>query len=163
MLTALKALHIAALIVWCSGLFALPLLLSKHGPQQTQSHFARLRKLTDSNYRYVMTPAAVVAIAAGSALVFVRSVYEPWMFAKLAAVGLLVCLHTWQGWAVARMGETAGQARLPAVALMTGFAVCLIDAVLVLVLGKPPLPVDLLPDWLMTPRYRPLPVEEPPG
>lgn len=163
MLTALKALHIAALIVWCSGLFALPLLLSRHAPQQTQAHFARLRKLTDANYRFVMTPAAVLAIAAGTALVFLRSVYEPWMLAKLVVVGLLVCLHTWQGWAVARMGETAGQARPPAVALMIGVTVGLIGAVLLLVLGKPPLPVDLLPDWLMAPRYRPLPVDEPPG
>lgn len=163
MLTALKAMHIAALLLWCSGLFALPLMLSKHEPQQTQSHFARLRKLTDYNYRFVMTPAAVIAIAAGTALVFVRSVYEPWMFAKMAAVGLLVCLHTWQGWAVMRMGETAGQARPPGVLLMTGFTVCVIGAVLLLVLGKPPLPADLLPGWLMAPRYRPLPVEEPPG
>jgi protoporphyrinogen IX oxidase len=28
----LKAIHIAMLVVWCAGLFALPLMLARHDP-----------------------------------------------------------------------------------------------------------------------------------
>lgn len=162
MITALKALHIAALVVWCAGLFALPLLLTKHDPQHSQSTYARLRQLTHYSYIAVLTPAAVIAIAAGTALIFLRAVYEPWLFAKLAAVGLLVCLHAWQGLAVIKMGESAGQHQPPGAALMIGLSVVLMSVVLLLVLAKPALPAGLLPDWLMLPRYRPLPVDETP-
>ena len=162
MITALKSLHIAALIVWCAGLFALPLLLTKHDPQHSQSSYARLRKLTDFSFRLVMTPAAVIAIAAGTALVFERAVYVPWMFAKLAAVGLLVALHAWQGVALARMGESAGQHRPPPATLLIVLSIGVMSAVLLLVLAKPTLPASVLPDWLMTPRYRSLPVSATP-
>jgi uncharacterized membrane protein len=37
MVAALKALHLAALILWCAGLLALPLLLARHDPHQPQS------------------------------------------------------------------------------------------------------------------------------
>lgn len=157
MMTALKAVHLSALILWCAGLLALPLLLARHDPQHAQAAYTRLRLLTDASFRLVMTPAAVVAIAAGTALVFVREVYAPWMLAKLAVVGLLVCLHAWEGVAVTRMGETAGQRPPPGAVLPVGLALSLIVAVLVLVLAKPPLPAEALPDWLTEPRYRGLP------
>ena len=33
----LKALHIAALVIWCAGLFALPLMLARHDPALGQA------------------------------------------------------------------------------------------------------------------------------
>ena len=161
--TALKAVHLAALILWCAGLLALPLLLARHDPQQSQSAYARLRLLTDASFRLLMTPAAVVAIVAGAALVFAREVYAPWMLAKLAAVGLLVALHAWLGVAVTRMGESAGQHPAPGAAWPVGMAMALISVVLLLVLGKPALTADRLPGWLNEPRYRALPVGDVPA
>ena len=163
MITALKGLHIAALIVWCAGLFALPLLLGRHDPGLSQAPYARLRQLTDASYRLVMTPAAVIAIAAGTALVFARGVYEPWMAAKLAAVGLLVCLHAWQGLAVVKMGEYAGQRSTPNAALLIVLSIGVMSIVLLLVLAKPAPPPGLLPQWLLRPLYRSLPIEATPS
>ncbi len=162
MITALKALHIVALTVWCAGLFALPLMLTKHDPQQSQTAYARLRELSQFAYTVLLTPAAVIAIAAGTALIFVREVFEPWMFAKLSAVGLLVCLHSWQGALLIKMGETAGQHQPPHPMLMIVLASCVVAVALVLVLAKPTFSAAHFPDWLTVPRDRQLPVDETP-
>jgi protoporphyrinogen IX oxidase len=122
----------------------------------------RLRWLTDSCYRLVMAPAAVMAIGSGTALLLVREIHEPWMAAKLAAVGLLVGLHTWQGRSVTLMGERGDEHRPPPAALLIGLSILTMTAVLLLVLAKPAVPATLLPDWLLEPRYRPLSVEETP-
>lgn len=162
MITALKALHIVALVVWCAGLFALPLMLTKHDPQHSQTAYARLRELSQFAYTALLTPAAVIAIAAGTALIFMRGVFEPWMFAKLAAVGLLVCLHAWQGSSLIKMGETVGQHRPPRARLMIVLAIPIMAIALVLVLAKPSFSTAHFPDWLTAPRDRQLPVDETP-
>lgn len=162
MITALKSLHIVALLVWCAGLLALPLMLARHDPQHSQATYARLREITQFTYIALLTPAAVLAVAAGVALIFVRHVFEPWMFAKLAAVALLVCLHAWQGHLLTQMGETRGERQSPSALLTIMLATPIITAVLVLVLAKPDLPASLLPAWLLSPLGRPLPVPETP-
>jgi len=82
-LTVVKALHIAALILWSAGLIALPLVLGKHEAGEEQADYARLRRITNYGYTRIVTPAAVIAVSAGTALIFLREVFVPWMFAKL--------------------------------------------------------------------------------
>ncbi|MBA3623515.1 MAG: CopD family protein [Methylibium sp.] len=161
-ITAIKALHIVALIVWCAGLLALPLLLTKHDPLHSQTAYARLRELSQFAYTAVVTPAAVITIAAGTALIFMRGVFAPWMFAKLAAVGLLVVLHAWQSFVLIKMGETAGQDRAPHAGLMIVLTIPVMAIVLVLVLARPTFSTACFPDWLTAPRDRQLPVDETP-
>lgn len=162
LILALKALHIAALILWCAGLLALALMLQAHHPRHSQLDFARLRRLTHYSYTRLATPAAVVAIAAGTGLAFARGVFEPWFFLKLAAVGLLVCVHAWLGLAVSKIGETTGLHTPPAAWLVMALALPAMAAALLLVLAKPQLSADALPEALQSPRYRPLPVDETP-
>lgn len=156
-----KAVHIAALVIWCAGLLALPLMLSKHEIGETQSNYGRLRLLTHVTYSYIVTPCAVVAITAGTALIFLRGVFVPWMFAKLVAVGLLVALHTRIGHIVLLMSERRGSYQPRSSAWMVAGSIATIVAVLALVLGKPIIP-GFAPDWLATPRNAQLPVEETP-
>lgn len=159
--TLVKSLHIAALILWCAGLVALPLMLGKHRTDEAQADYARLRLLTHDSYAFIVTPAAVVAIAAGTLLIYLRGVFEPWMFAKLVAVGLLVALHALVGHTVLLMSERRGEYAPPsAVPLITGSIATMI-AVLLLVLAKPVVP-DILPHWLTVPQHRQLPVDETP-
>ncbi|WP_298092008.1 CopD family protein [uncultured Sphingomonas sp.] len=159
--TLVKFLHIAALVIWCAGLFALPLMLGKHEAGEAQSDYARLRLLTHDSYAFIVTPAAVIAIAAGTALLYLRGVFVPWMFAKLVAVGLLVALHCWIGHIVILMSERRGTYTPPSpVPLLVGSSATMI-AVLLLVLGKPVVP-DLVPEWLTKPQNRQLPVDETP-
>jgi uncharacterized membrane protein len=137
-------------------------MLARHDPDQAQASFARLRLVSQYTYIGALTPAAVIAVAAGTALIFLRHVFEPWMFAKLAAVGLLVCLHGWLGHVLVRIGETAGERQPPNAAVMITLAIVIIAAVLLLVLGKPSLSPEVVPGWLSAPLGRSLPLSETP-
>lgn len=160
-LTLVKAAHIAALVLWCAGLVALPLVLGRHDEGEAQADYARLRRITHYGYTRIVTPAAVVAIACGTALIFLRGVFVPWMFAKLVAVGLLVALHALVGHTVVQMSERRGDYVPPSPVPLLGVVMATMIAVLLLVLAKPVIP-DLTPAWLDTPRHRQLPVEETP-
>ena len=156
-----KGLHIAALILWCAGLVALPLVLSKHDVAEEQADYARLRRITHYGYTRIVTPAAVVAIAAGTALIFLRQVFEPWMFAKLVAVGLLVALHALVGHVVVLMSERRGEYAPPSSKPLLAVVLATMTVVLALVLAKPVIP-DLTPAWLDGPQNRQLPLEATP-
>lgn len=161
-ITLVKSLHIAAILFWAAGLIALPLLLSLHRPGHDQHSYQRIRRITHYGYIHVLTPAAVIAVAAGTALLFLRDVFVPWMFAKLVLVGGLVALHAWIGTQVVRMGEH-GNRRQPSPSWpLIAIAIILLAAVLVLVLAKPAPDWVKIPDWLATPRGRQLPVEDVP-
>ena len=164
MIVTVKFLHIAALAIWCAGLVSLPLLLAKHDRDDEQADYTRLRLLTHKAYVMIVTPAAVITIALGTALIFLRGVFVPWMFAKLVAVGVLVILHAWIGHITLIEGERQGNYDPPryfsSIALSITAAATL--TILALVLGKPQLGSNLAPDWLVAPQNQPLPVDEVP-
>lgn len=160
-LTLVKSLHIAALILWCAGLFALPLVLAKHDADEEQADYTRLRRITHHGYTRIVTPAAVVAIAAGTALIFLRGAFVPWMFAKLVAVGLLVSLHALIGHTVVLMSERRGEYQPPTPTPLIVVTIATMTVVLLLVLAKPAAP-DVMPAWLKAPMDRHLPLEATP-
>jgi len=162
MIAAFKFLHIAALSIWCAGLVALPLLLARHHPADNQSEFARTRLVTHQVYVAIVTPAAVIAITMGTALIFLRGVFVPWMFAKLAVVGLLVLMHAWIGHITVKVGEERGDYRSPPAGLLVGSSLLVMLAILILVLGKPVLEEGLVPAWLLRSQGQPLPLREVP-
>lgn len=158
----LKALHVSMLLLWCGGLFALPLMLARHDPAIGQSDYSRIRKATHFTYTLCITPAAVIAIASGTLLIFLREVFVTWMFAKLVTVALLVGFHVWVGYAVVAVAEKQGRPHSPRrVGLALVLLVGLILAILTLVLAKPELGEVPLPDWLISPRGQPLPFDVP--
>lgn len=157
----IKGLHIAAIALWAAGLIALPLLLGQHERGHAQQEYQRVRRFTHYGYTHLLTPAAVLAVAAGIALLFLRGVFVPWMFAKLAIVGMLVALHAWIGNLVVRMGEHANRKQPSPILPLVVLAIALSVAIIALVLTKPEIDMAM-PDWLSTPRDRQLPVEEVP-
>ena len=157
-----KGLHIAAILFWAAGLIALPLLLSQHRPGHDQSGYQRVRRFTHYGYTHLLTPASVIAVAAGTVLLFLRGVFVPWMFAKLVLVGGLVALHAWIGTQVVRMGEHANRRQPSPSWPLIAIAITLLAAVFILVLAKPAADGIEIPDWLATPRGRQLPVEDVP-
>jgi len=161
-ISLVKALHVAAIIIWSAGLLALPLLLGQHEQDASQTQYGRLRRFTHYGYTRIVAPAAVIAIAAGTLLVFLREVFVPWMFAKLLVVGLLVALHAVIGGVIVRMGEEGRSAAIRP-APVIGTAAILLSAILLLVLAKPVLDAASLPEWLESPRGRQLPVDEVPA
>lgn len=162
-ITALKALHIAALLLWMAGLLSLPMMLARHEEGEHQFRYARIRKFTHYSYTRLVTPAAVIAIAAGVPLIFLRGMFVPWLFAKLTLVALLVTVHAYVGHVVLKMGEEAGEQQPPPAWPMVGAICLLIPAILLLVLLKPDLDVQQLPEFLRQPMERQLPLDEVPS
>ncbi|WP_199798818.1 CopD family protein [Qipengyuania thermophila] len=157
MIAILKALHIAALVIWSAGLIALPTLLVQHAHVRTQEEFGALRYFVRRIYVRAVTPAAIVAVVAGTALIFARDVFTGWMYLKLAVVALMVALHAFQGHLLLEYADhRPAMGWLGAGALMTA-AVTVIALILALVLAKPPLDGGALPDWLLEPRGQPFP------
>jgi uncharacterized membrane protein len=148
----LKALHIAGLLVWCAGLLYLPGLLIAHRELGEGEDFVRIRNASRFNYNAVVSPAAFLAVGAGTALLFASpGVLQGWMFLKLAFVGLLVMAHVQYGFVLARLSEPG--ARPPWLRLILVWAGVLgaTGAILWLVLEKPVIDDTLLPDWLLRP------------
>ena len=161
MIALTKAVHIAALAVWCAGLLALPVILQAYGRRpeaRTQAGFAEFRRLAHRAYIALVTPAAVIAVAAGTALIFMEGLRDPWLMAKLAGVAGMVLIHAWLGHLIGKSGEGAGRYRLPSPLPALGALIVLMGAVLWLVLAKPDLAplAEHLPDWLRQPLGREL-------
>ena len=162
----LKAFHIAALAVWAGGLLALPGLLVREraegaapgGPYALWQH--RISRFT---YDVLVSPAALLTIASGTALIFATRPLQGWLFVKLAAVGVLAVIHI-------QIGRIIDHIESPEVAptrLRTGLllaaAAASIGAILWLVLQKPAFEDSLFPGWLLRGpgQLRPSPVPTP--
>jgi len=157
----LKALHVGFIAIWMAGLLALPAMLARHDRAIGQADFQRIRTATHYGYVWAITPVAALAIATGMALIFLRGVFVPWMFAKLVLVAMLVALHTWIGHTIIDVVETEGKHEPPR-PLLPILVLCLVVAgILFLVLSKPDLTTLPMPDWLRQPLGRELPFDVP--
>ena len=161
MMALLKALHIGSLVLWCAALIALPLLLGLYrkvtdtsSPALVQENYTRFRRLTRMSYIRIATPAAVIAIAAGTTLIFAAQVFQVWLLVKLALVAGMVLAHVWLGHMLVLSGERGLFWRMPRPVAALLVAVPCMLGVLWLVLAKPDL-ADLaqaLPDWMTQPH-----------
>lgn len=148
----LKALHISALVFWCAGLIALPVMLLK-GPESSDAAGARrARRSNRAAFVFLASPAGFLAIATGMALIFAVGVFEGWLFLKLAAVGVLVVAHLQIGRVVMRVSRDHDWHpptwRLTPV---LGASLGAVLAILWLVLAKPSIGTQALPWWLHQP------------
>jgi putative membrane protein len=157
----LKAMHIGLLALWIAGLFSLANMLARHKGTRTPAEFAQIRRATHYAYVWAITPAAVLTIATGTLLIFVREVFAAWILAKLVLVAGLVALHAWAGHTIILVAETDGTHRPPG-ALVPSLAILgLVIAILMLVLSKPELEEAWVPAWLKSPLGRQLPFDVP--
>jgi len=138
-------LHISALLVWVGCLFYLPSLVASHkgSGHSLEERPSPYDSLTRVVFTRIATPAALIAIFAGTAVFVIDINFKPWLIAKLTAVSLLVVLHTLVGVLIVR-GETNPEVSSTfwSALLITGLAI-LVLIILWLVLAKPP-----LEDWL---------------
>lgn len=148
----LKFLHISALLIWCAGLVYLPGLLLAHRTMTNREDFIRIRNASRFSYNAITSPAAFLAIGAGTALLLLApGVLQGWMFLKLALVGLLVMAHVQYGFVLTALSEPGAKPprlRLLAVWMLVFVAM---TAILWLVLEKPFLGFSRLPTWLLEP------------
>lgn len=95
----IKALHVVAIISWMAALLYLPRLFVYHTAAPVGSDLSETFKVMERRlYRAIMTPAMVVAWAAGLYLVFAGSwLSSGWMHGKFALVLALTASHGLMG------------------------------------------------------------------
>lgn len=154
MIAALKFLHVAALLCWCAALIGLPLLLNHYRGARLQTAFTEFRLITHFGYIAFATPAGVIAIAAGTALIFAAGVGDAWLLVKLIFVAGMALVHAWLGHLILRSGETRERYRMPHPLIALALILPQIVVVLWLVLAKPDLAwiADLVPAVLLEPQ-----------
>ncbi|WP_439815139.1 CopD family protein [Zavarzinia sp. CC-PAN008] len=150
MIVALKLVHMAAIAIWSAGLLCLPALYVRRGRTVAGPSFHRLHGMVRYLYVTVLSPAAFVAIASGTALIFARETFEPWFSLKLLLVGAMVSLHVLTGLLVIRLFAADAFYPVWRSAGATLASLSVISAILAVVLAKPDLP-HLLPAELGEP------------
>lgn len=91
-----KFIHVGAIATWLGGLIALPWLMAqRRGITRRGGRHAlhRLHAIGRMLHIGLVSPAAVLAIISGIALIFLRDTYAPWFSAKLGFIVLLGAGH----------------------------------------------------------------------
>ena len=101
----LKLFHVSAVIAWAGSLFYLTIALALAGRETGPAVFsnAHRRSLLRGQLVGIATPAALLAIASGTAIFMLYGPLAPWLIAKLGVVGLLVLGHASCGMLVLRV------------------------------------------------------------
>jgi len=94
----LKALHVVAIISWMAGLLYLPRLFVYHADTGPGAQSETFKIMERRLYRYIMTPAMVVAWATGLYLAAAAGWFAaPWFHVKATLVVLLTVAHFHDG------------------------------------------------------------------
>jgi protoporphyrinogen IX oxidase len=134
----LKLLHISAVIVWCGALLYLPgLIVATLSREAGAASPATRAQLLRPVYTHVATPAALLAIASGTAIFVWHDLLAVWLMAKLALVGLLVLGHGACGLLVLRAEAGASRGTRLAAWLIVSSSLLWLLAIAWLVLQKP--------------------------
>lgn len=137
MIATLKLVHIAAVSIWMAGLVSLPGLFFKREQVAENEEMFRLQRMVRHAYLVLVSPAAFIAIATGTGLIFLREAFEPWLSVKLALVGALVVIHTISGLVIIRLFREGEMYPVWRFIGMTITSLTLVLCVLYLVLAKP--------------------------
>lgn len=136
------SLHIIALLFWGASLLLLLSIIARACPSAVaQPELALLYRQQDSLARFVFTsvatPAALLAIAAGTVVFLINSTIDPWLMLKMTLVSVLVGVHALAGRLVLKLESTTRVA--PQAWLLAAVASLLMLAILWAVLAKPAL------------------------
>lgn len=137
-------LHIMALVIWAAALLYMPALIAARGahqlPVQAPSNpYDSIERLV---FTRIATPAALIAIIAGTLVFVLDMTIAPWLIIKLTLVIGLVLCHLAAGWLVLRV-ERGGTPLVPLCLLLALGSLGLFGLILWLVLAKPSLEILL--------------------
>ena len=134
----LLTLHIIALVFWAAALLYMPALIAARGAHHlpVQAPANPFNSIERFVFTRVATPAALVAIMAGTLVFVVDRTLDLWLIIKLSLVAVLVLCHVAVGWLVLRV-ERGGTPLVPACIALALFSLALFGLILWLVLAKP--------------------------
>jgi protoporphyrinogen IX oxidase len=135
--TFLKFVHLAAIAIWSGGLLALPFLFWQRRLLEAGPDLDRLHRITRLVYVELTSPAAFIAIASGTALIFLQATFQEWFSLKMVLVGIMAMLHVLAGLVMHQLFSPKGRfGSLSFVALATAYAL-VITGIIWVVLAKP--------------------------
>jgi protoporphyrinogen IX oxidase len=139
--------HIGAVLFWCGGLLYLPALIASTSVGRAEIGSTRRRhdSIARFVYTHVATPAALLAIVAGSVVFLLNQTTEGWLVAKLTLVSGLAIAHALVGLLVLRAEDENGKTVLPWCWALAIAMSALMIAIVWIVLAKPALE---FPAWL---------------
>jgi len=135
--TLLKFVHLATISIWSAGLIALPFLFRQRALFGGGMDLDRLHRLTRFVYVGMTSPAAVIAIGSGTALIFYQATFQEWFSIKMALVAIMVMLHVAAGLVLARVFLPGGAFGSFSYAALSGAYVVVITAIICVALAKP--------------------------
>lgn len=143
------AVHIVTLGTWSAALLILAGLYASAPLQLQRTEVQRHRVMCRYVFIMLASPAAILAIVSGSALVYLRGAEGMWLPAKLTVVALLALYHAFCGKVLDKQGMEARQLRLRRhhPSLIT-VPLALIAAIFLLVLTKP----DMVFEYQLSPQ-----------
>ena len=131
------SLHIVFLVLWSASLLYFPQLVVRQATiddPDAQNNAARMQRTL---YAFVMTPAGVLTVIAGTWLVFERGFGGGWLHVKLTLVLLMAFFHAYCGSLMDAFRHKRIRHRLWYFRLLPLAPVLLIAAIVTLVVGKP--------------------------
>lgn len=137
MTTLLKFVHLATIALWSGGLIVLPFLFLQRRGLAAGPELDRLHRVTRFVYVATTSPAAVIAIGSGTALIFAQSTFREWFTLKMVLVGAMVMLHVVAGLVAMRVFEPEGRFGQRSFVGLTSLYLALIVAIIWAVLAKP--------------------------
>ena len=139
----LKILHVSAMVLWFAGLFFLPRLFVARHRGERDAAAGYFNATANTLYFRMATPAALVAVATGMALI----AFGPggaWLVMKLVIVAGAVFLHLYMGVVLYELGQ--GRDRHgPLLYRALGWAPLLVLLAVAALTGAKPLTVGDLP------------------
>ena len=137
MTIVLKFIHLAAIAIWSGGLLILPFLFWQRRTLLAGPDLDRLHRITRLVYVELTSPAAVLAIGSGTALIFLQATFAEWFSLKMLLVSLMAMLHVVAGLILGQLFSPKGRFSRSSYVLLSSAYLVLIAAVLWLVLAKP--------------------------
>lgn len=136
-LALLKFVHIAAIAVWAAGLICFPFLTRQRNNIGTDTDLHQLHSMARYFFVVILSPAAFVAIASGTVLMFQQQTFTAWFSLKLLLVGLLTGLHLMTARSIVRVFEESKHMPGWSYAALTITAIALATSIVTVVLVKP--------------------------
>jgi len=136
-LALLKFVHIAAIALWAAGLICFPFLTRQRNNIGKDTDLHQLHSMARYFYVVILSPAAFIAIASGTVLMFQQQTFTAWFSLKLLLVGLLAGLHLVTGLIVIQVFEKSGHMPAWRYAALTTTTIAIVTAIVAVVLVKP--------------------------
>lgn len=137
MMVFVKFAHIATICIWAAGLVSLPGLYVQRAHIKEDDDLFRLQKIVRFSYVRILSPAAFIAIASGTGLIFLQEPYSPWFSLKLVLVGILVVLHVMTGLVIIRLFEDGEVYPVWRFVVVTAMSSLVVGGILFVVLARP--------------------------